>query len=225
MGVLALVSATIAVGSGASIEIAVSGAFRSDRNLEIAVTTTSDEDGDLTVVAHPGESACGANLRLELDAWSEALSMGLVEDFVTVGTSTVRRTLRPLPGRWRVCAYVETGDRRIIGTGTTTFTVRDAVAPEAQAFKSVGKAGSRTSLRYFAYDDSRTSREHITIYFRGRPLAQIRTRWTRRLNSNTVVVRWQSPRARRGLLRFCVTATDPSGNRSKPSCAPLVLTR
>ncbi len=223
-----LTSATPAQGrgSGVSIEIVLSGAFRSDAPLEIAVTTVSNEEGDLYVVAHPGESPCGASLPRELDPWPDALTMGLVEDGVPVGTSTARRTFRPLPGRWRVCAYVDnlTGTS-YIGQGTTTFTVRDAAAPEVRALSSAGKAGSQVWLRYEAYDDSRGSRERITVRFRGRPLAEIRTKFTQRLYRSTVVARWRSPRLRRGSLRFCVTATDRSGNRSQPSCAPIVLTR
>jgi hypothetical protein len=34
-------------------------------------------------------------------------------------------------------------------------------------------------------------------------------------------VRWRSPL--RGKLRFCVVSIDPTGNRSKQSCAPLTI--
>jgi hypothetical protein len=210
-------------GGGASLEIVFAGPFRSDRGLEIRVTTVSDEEGSLTVLAHRGESACGRDLRSELDPWPEWRTQGLVENHVPVGTSTTERSFVPPPGRWRACAYVENAVRTIIGTGTATFTVRDAAAPEVDAFKSAGRAGRRVSLRYEAWDDSRSSRELITIYVRRRPLAQIRTKLTQRPYKSTVTVRWRSPRWLPASLRFCVVGIDPSGNRSKPSCAPLGL--
>jgi hypothetical protein len=223
MSVVILASAHGAQAGSASIELAVSGAFRSDAQLEIEVTTHSDEAGDLIVVTHPGDSPCGPTLASELSPWPDALGDGLVENVVPVGTSSTSRTFQARPGRWRVCAYVENKTGAIIGTGTTTFTVTDTVPPKVRAHKAQGKAGSHVVLEYVVRDDSLISSEQITVYLRRRALAQIQTRPRQRLYETNVRPRWRSPRGLRGTLRFCVFGTDPTGNRSKPSCAPLVL--
>ena len=184
----------------------------------MTVTTVSDQAADLTVVMHPGTSACGATVGNELSPWPDALAEGLVEDSVPVGTSTAQRRFRPRPGRWRVCAYVDTLTE-YIGRGTTVFEVADRRAPEVEAYVSTGQAGRLVGLRYTAFDDSRISREQITIYRRGRRIAQVRTQLARRLLWVTAVARWRALRGLHGDLRFCVSATDAAGNRSAPACA------
>jgi hypothetical protein len=44
-----------------------------------------------------------------------------------------------------------------------------------------------------------------------------------RIGTRHASVMWHVPtRLRSRLLRFCVVASDPSGNRSAPACAPFL---
>ena len=43
------------------------------------------------------------------------------------------------------------------------------------------------------------------------------------IGTRNVAVHWLVPaKLRSRQLRFCVVATDPTGNRSKPACAPFL---
>jgi hypothetical protein len=43
------------------------------------------------------------------------------------------------------------------------------------------------------------------------------------IGTRSVALRWPVPQTLRSRqLRFCVVATDPSGNRSKSTCAPFI---
>jgi hypothetical protein len=72
-------------------------------------------------------------------------------------------------------------------------------------------------LRYTVRDDSGRTRERVRVY-RGR---RILATFTRRLRATEASVPywvlWRAP-GRRERLRFCVLATDPSGNHTT-SCA------
>jgi hypothetical protein len=108
--------------------------------------------------------------------------------------------------------------------GTTPVPIRaDRLRPRARAFTAVGRRGWRVRLRYAVADDSGRSREVVRVYGKDFLLyAQLLSPLERALPGRVDSVVWRVPRrlsARR--IRFCVLATDPSGNQSKTSCAPL----
>lgn len=99
----------------------------------------------------------------------------------------------------------------------------DRVAPVVQALPSVGRPGASAQLRYRVREQAGRSRETATV-FRGRTrLATVRGRM--HVVEPDVLfyfLPWRVPmNVKAGALRFCVQSVDPTGNRSRPSCAPL----
>src|SRR5262245_16887750 len=102
----------------------------------------------------------------------------------------------------------------------------DQVAPRVTALSSTGERGQLARLRYRVREASGRSREWANVFRKKRRLATVRGPLDeadpRVLYS---FLRWRVPQSiTPGTLRFCVTAQDPTGNRSKPSCARLRIT-
>jgi subtilisin family serine protease len=95
----------------------------------------------------------------------------------------------------------------------------DRVRPKARAYAARGRYGRTVRLRYKVSDNSGRSRERILIYGRGRRMRSITTPLS---ETGTYYVRWRAPSSGKG-FRFCVRSFDPSGNASRPSCAPIRL--
>jgi Divergent InlB B-repeat domain len=109
-------------------------------------------------------------------------------------------------------------------SATAAFAHLDQTAPTVRALRSSGRRGRTARLRYRVSDDSGRSRVSVTVYRGRRALARIRR--THAATNRKVLfyyVSWRVPRklAKRP-LRFCVAATDSSGNGTpRPSCAVL----
>lgn len=109
-------------------------------------------------------------------------------------------------------------------SATAAFAKLDLTAPAARALTSSGRRGRTARLRYRVSDDSGSARVSVTVYRGRRALARIR-RSHASANRNVLFyyVSWRVPRrlAKRP-LRFCVAATDSSGNKTaRQSCAVL----
>jgi hypothetical protein len=101
---------------------------------------------------------------------------------------------------------------------------KDILAPYAYPVLSTGALGGRVRLYYFSSDDSGRASIAITVLAgTSKQLALVRVP-LRTLAANRVhQVSWQSPKQPPTRLRFCVVATDPTGNRSRRSCAAIKL--
>jgi hypothetical protein len=99
----------------------------------------------------------------------------------------------------------------------------DQAAPRVAALPSSGKRGEVARLRYRVTDNSGKSREWATVYRGRKRLARVRGPLDQADRGVLFYfLRWRVPATLApGKLRFCVTAQDQTGNRSKPSCAPL----
>jgi len=104
--------------------------------------------------------------------------------------------------------------------------IADQKAPTVKALPSTGEPGRVARLRYGVRDASGKSREWASIFRGAKRLATVRgTLDDIDAEALFYVLSWRVPRALKPqTLRFCVWAVDPSGNRSKPSCAPLHIT-
>jgi Subtilase family len=104
----------------------------------------------------------------------------------------------------------------------------DRVRPTVRALVATGVRGGTVRLRYRVFDNSRVTRELVTVY-RGRTqrVKRIATRYAQTGPRGKVYfVRWKAPRrARAGSWRFCVQAFDRTGNKSRVSCARIKLRR
>jgi hypothetical protein len=96
----------------------------------------------------------------------------------------------------------------------------DVTAPLVTAHPVFATRGKVASLRFDLYDDSGRTGAIVRIYEQRSLLATLASTPVFRIGTRSAAVRWQVPRrlqSRR--LRYCVVATDPAGNRSKPACS------
>jgi hypothetical protein len=99
----------------------------------------------------------------------------------------------------------------------------DVRAPLATAYAAKATRGEPVTLHFDLFDDSGRSSALVRVYENGSPLATLRSPMTFGIGTRRVAVRWPVPKKLRSRqLRFCVVATDPAGNRSKPACAPFL---
>jgi hypothetical protein len=94
----------------------------------------------------------------------------------------------------------------------------DVLKPDVGLFAAKDASG-RLTLRFYVYDDSGHAAVNATVARAGRVLFQHDVRST---SSSFTKVQTQTLRLPRGLkitgARLCLTAVDPTGNRSSASC-------
>jgi subtilisin family serine protease len=94
----------------------------------------------------------------------------------------------------------------------------DTKAPAVHVYAARVRHGSNVRLRYRVQDDKGETTEKLTVYRRARVLRQL-ARPLRPTDAAVVYwISWRAPRLR-GSYRFCVRATDGTGNRSPLTCA------
>lgn len=120
-------------------------------------------------------------------------------------------------GRKPVCTLGMNGPKAV---SATFGRPADHIAPKVRALPAAGVAGEPVRLRYRISDASARTRESATVYAGSKELVEIRGAM-HALDPDTLYyfLTWQKAAA--AASRFCVTSTDPTGNVSKPSCAPL----
>jgi hypothetical protein len=97
----------------------------------------------------------------------------------------------------------------------------DHSAPRVKAVAARAKRGAKADLEYRVSDNSGRSREVIRVYAGSRVAAKLRSPLERARSGTLDVVHWRIPKTTVSTYRFCVVATDPAGNMSRPSCAPI----
>jgi hypothetical protein len=102
---------------------------------------------------------------------------------------------------------------------------KDIKKPELQAYAVSGHPGKPAALKFFVYDDSGSVRERIVITTAsGRKVATLQRPLAPVNPVEMKTVRWTVPaRPPSRRLLYCVTAIDPSGNRSRTACADLTV--
>jgi len=100
---------------------------------------------------------------------------------------------------------------------------QDIRAPFATAYPASARRGRPATLRFDVFDDSGRSSAVVRIYEGGVRVATLATQMQFQIGTRHADVTWHVPkRLRSRRLRFCVIASDPSGNRSAPTCAPFL---
>ena len=99
----------------------------------------------------------------------------------------------------------------------------DRTSPRVKALASTGVQGGIAKLRYTVFDESKRTREEITVLRGRRLIATKRTKLGSRKVTSIYSQSWRVPASVSGKLRFCVRAWDAAGNYSAKSCAPLAI--
>jgi hypothetical protein len=108
-------------------------------------------------------------------------------------------------------------------SSTSALASKDIRAPLVTTYPASARRGKPATLRFDLFDDSGRSSAVVRVYENGALVARLATRVRFQIGTRHEVVTWPVPqRLHSRRLRFCVTASDPSGNRSTPSCAPFL---
>lgn len=168
--------------------------------------------GQGTVSSRPPGIACGAQCSATFGAGGTVT----LEAEPRKGWTFVRWSGACSGGK-PVCALGMDGPK---AASATFGRPSDRTAPKVKALPGSGSRGETVRLRYRVSDASRRSRETAIVYAGSRKLATIRgTEHAIDAGALFYFVPWR--RAAAAATRFCITSIDPTGNVSKPSCAPL----
>jgi hypothetical protein len=144
----------------------------------------------------------------------------------STGSATCTTDFRP-PGAYvDVAAFDDWILAQIPGVARPTAVepADDRRGPRVRAEAASGRIGKDVNLPYRVHDDSGTSREIVRVYIDGKLVQRIALGNGPASPAIRYRAIWHAPKAMpRGPLRFCVTSYDPTGNQSRPSCAPLRL--
>ena len=99
----------------------------------------------------------------------------------------------------------------------------DVKAPLVTAYPATATRGKTATLRFDLFDDSGRTEALVRVDENGSPLATLSAPMAFEVGTRSVTLHWPVPKKlRTRQLSFCVVATDPSGNRSKRTCAPFL---
>ena len=99
----------------------------------------------------------------------------------------------------------------------------DIRAPLVTPYPASARRGKPATLRFDLFDDSGRTSAVVRVYESDLIVATLATQMQFEIGTRHADVTWQVPkRLRSRRLRFCVVASDPSGNRSAPACAPFL---
>jgi hypothetical protein len=101
---------------------------------------------------------------------------------------------------------------------------KDIRPPQVYPQPANGRRGTTVRLKYAVLDDSERTRDVVRVSA-GRTLkAVLRTPLRTAVYFRPHSVTWRVPKSLKpGKLKFCIVATDPSGNKNAPICAQLLV--
>jgi hypothetical protein len=190
---------------------AVASFVEAGTSFPVAVTKV----GRGKVTSRPSGIACGSACSRSFPAGTTVTIEATPEK-----TWTFVRWSGACKGRKPTCTLAMDGAK----SASATFgRVADPTPPRVTALASRGALGTVARLRYRVVEASGRSTETATVFRGTKRLATISGR-SHEVEPDALFyfLPWKS--TVRGTLRFCVVSTDPTGNRSRPSCAPLHIT-
>jgi hypothetical protein len=108
-------------------------------------------------------------------------------------------------------------------TAASALASKDIRAPLVTAYPASAREGKPATLHFDLFDDSGRSGALVRIYENGALVATLASQLQFQIATRHASVTWPVPKHLRSRqLRFCVVASDPSGNRSTPACAPFL---
>ncbi len=212
-----------------ALERAADGVYERGERVKVALIDSADDLGAIpSLFGKPGEYA--QFLGVELGLWYVGPLLVVMPAGLGVydggrSTAAEEQALRSVP----VSAGSPDDLARTATTALRRLVAADALgspdirAPLVTAHPASATRGKPASLRFDVFDDSGRSKAAVRVYANGSLLASLSSPPAFKIGTRTVRVRWRVPatlRSRR--LRFCVVATDPTGNRSRPACAPFL---
>jgi hypothetical protein len=218
-----------AAGVSADLERAVSAVYLHGDRVKVAAIFTKDDLGSVpSLFGHPAEYA--QFLGIEIGFWYAGPLLVVMPGGFGVydgGRSTaaeqqVLRSLSVAAGSSDDLVRSATAAvQRMAAAGALSSP--DLKAPLVTAYPATAKRGRTATLHFDLFDDSGRTSALVRIYEKGTLLATLGSPMALGVGTRSAAVRWPVPKQLAGReLRFCVVASDPSGNRSKPTCAPFL---
>ncbi|HEY2542779.1 MAG TPA: hypothetical protein VGH92_06960 [Gaiellaceae bacterium] len=212
-----------------ALEQAVSGVYAHGGRVKVALIPTSTDLGAIpSLFGKPGDYA--HFLGVELGLWYVGPLLVVMPAGFGIydggrSTAAEENVLRSL----HVDASSSDGLARSATTALQRLAAASALdspdirAPLVTAYPASARRGKTATLRFDLFDDSGRSSAVVRIYERRRLLAILTSHMQFEIDTRHVNVMWPVPsRLQSRKLRFCVVASDPSGNRSAPACAPFL---
>jgi hypothetical protein len=208
---------------------ATDGVYAGGGRVKVALIFSAEDLGAIpSLFGQPGEYA--HFLGVELGLWYG----GPLLVVMPVGfgfydgdrpTASPERVLRPLPvsaGNPNELARSATAAlQRLVAAGALHSP--DVTAPLVTAHPANATRGKVATLRFDLFDDSGRSSALVRVYEDRSLLATLGSPQAFAIGTHSATVRWPVPRQLRSRrLSFCVVASDPAGNRSRPACAPFL---
>jgi hypothetical protein len=214
----------------ASLAQSVAGVYRRGDRLKVAVVADVTDLGAIpSLFDHPTEYAKFLGLELSLVHVGPLLVVMPNGFGVYDGgrpTLAENRVLRGIHvGGSDTKALTEAAAAAVAAlTSADALCSPDVLAPHAFALPARAKRGARLDLSFHLADDSGRSSAQLALTRDGRSIAllQLPLGWV--VWAERYSLAWQVPRSfTPGRLRYCVVATDPSGNRGR-DCASVTIT-
>ena len=214
----------------ASLDQAVDAVFEHGERFKVAVISTPSDLGAVpSLFGHPSEYAEFLGIELR-DYYAGPLLVAMPSGFGIYdggrSTAAEQAVLSAVP------VNAGTPDDLVMSTvaaversaAARTLSSPDVTAPLVTAYPATAHRGRRANLRFDLYDDSGRTAAVVRAYANTALLATLTAPMAFRLGTRSVVTHWRVPDVLRGRrLRFCVTAVDPTGNHSQPTCADFLL--
>jgi hypothetical protein len=214
---------------GSRLESAVSAVYQHGDRLKVAAIYAKDDLGSIpSLYGQPSQYA--QFLGMELRLWYVGPLLVVMPGGFGIydggrPTSAEQQVLRSL-------SVANGSPDDLLSSATTAVEHLEAAgalhsadirAPFATAYPATATRGKDAALHFDLYDDSGRASALIRVYENGSLVATRSSPMAFQIGTRHAVVRWQVPKKLKSRqLRFCVVATDPAGNHSKPSCAPFL---
>jgi hypothetical protein len=99
---------------------------------------------------------------------------------------------------------------------------KDIRPPQVYPQPATGRRGTAVRLKYSVLDDSERTKDVVRISAGATVKAVLRTPVRTAVYARPHSVTWRIPTSLKpGMLRFCIVATDPTGNKNAPVCTQL----
>jgi hypothetical protein len=205
----------------AALERVTGGIYARGDRVKVALIQSQDDLGAVPALfGQPGDYA--HFLGVELGLWYVAMPAGFGFYDGSRPTPAAEQVLRSLdvsgssPDELARGATVAL--QRLAAAGALRSP--DVTPPLVTAHPAVATRGKVTTLRFDLFDDSGRSAAAVRVYRDRSVLARLTSPPAFGIGTRAVRVRWQVPaRLSSRRLHYCVVASDPAGNTSKPACA------
>jgi hypothetical protein len=218
--------------SSAGLESAIAGVYQAGNRIKVAVIYSAADLGSVpSLFGNPVDYA--HFLGIEISSWYVGpllvvmpAGFGIYDGGRSpAAEQQVLQSLAVTPGSSDDLVRSATAAVQALASAGALASA-DIRPPLVTADPASARRGKAATLHFSVYDDSGRTKAVVRVYEAGSLVATLASPETFGIGTVNLSVRWPVPaKLKSRNLRFCVVATDPSGNRSAPTCAPFLDVR